>query len=133
MSATNKLQELEKIVGAASRNRSQAASTVAGSQTNPIAIENTTVESAPVKLKATPAPEAKRENGTATENQALLPLTRADRLAVELLQASCREIMATKEMTARLQDEVALRTGGQAAGLPARPTPMKKPHPDWDI
>ena len=41
------------------------------SQTNPIAIENTTVESAAVKLKATPAPEAKRENETAAENQAL--------------------------------------------------------------
>jgi hypothetical protein len=127
MSATNKLQELEKILGAGSRNRSQAASTVAGPQTNPIAIENTTVESAPVKLKATPAPEAKRENETATENQALLPLTRADRLAVELLQASCREIMATKEMTARLDG------GGAADWLPARPTPMKKPHADWDI
>jgi hypothetical protein len=74
------------MLGAASRHRSQAASTM--SQTNPIAIENTTVESAAVKLKATPAPEAKRENETATENQTLLPLTRADRLAVELLQAT---------------------------------------------
>jgi len=100
------------MLGAASRHRSQAASTM--SQTNPIAIQNTTVESAAVKLKATLAPEAKRENETATENQALLPLTRADRLAVELLQATAG---ATKEMTARLQDEVAaLRTGGRAAG-----------------
>jgi hypothetical protein len=100
------------MLGAASRHRSQAASTM--SQTNLIAIENTTVESAAVKLKATLAPEAKRENETATENQALLPLTRADRLAVELLQATAG---ATKEMTARLQDEVAaLRTGGRAAG-----------------
>jgi hypothetical protein len=41
---------------------------------------------------------------------------RADRLAVELLQATA-EIMAAKEMTARLEGEVAaLRTGGRAAG-----------------
>ena len=41
---------------------------------------------------------------------------RADRLAVELLQAAA-EIMAAKEMTARLEGEVAaLRSGGRAAG-----------------
>ena len=41
---------------------------------------------------------------------------RADRLAVELLQATA-EIMAAKEMTARLEGEVAaLRTGGRAGG-----------------
>ena len=41
---------------------------------------------------------------------------RADRLSVELLQATA-EIMAAKEMTARLEGEVAaLRTGGRAAG-----------------
>ena len=41
---------------------------------------------------------------------------RADRLAVELLQATA-EIIAAKEMTARLEGEVAaLRTGGRAAG-----------------
>ncbi len=41
---------------------------------------------------------------------------RADRLAVELLQATA-EIMAAKEMTARLEGEVAaLRTGGQTGG-----------------
>ncbi len=49
---------------------------------------------------------------------------RADRLAVELLQATAEitaaqeataEMMATKEMTARLEDEVAaLRSGGQS-------------------
>jgi DNA repair exonuclease SbcCD ATPase subunit len=39
---------------------------------------------------------------------------RADRLAVELLQATA-EIMVAKETTARLEDEVAaLRTGGRA-------------------
>ena len=39
---------------------------------------------------------------------------RADRLSVELLQATA-EMMATKEMTARLEDEVAaLRSGGQS-------------------
>ena len=41
---------------------------------------------------------------------------RADRLSVELLQATA-EMMAAKEMTARLEDEVAaLRTGGRAGG-----------------
>jgi len=41
---------------------------------------------------------------------------RADRLAVELLQATA-EMMAAKEMTARLEDEVAaLRGGGQSGG-----------------
>ena len=41
---------------------------------------------------------------------------RADRLSVELLQATA-EIMAAKEMTARLEGEVAaLRTGGRAVG-----------------
>ena len=41
---------------------------------------------------------------------------RADRLTVELLQATA-EIMAAKEMTARLEGEVAaLRSGGRAAG-----------------
>jgi len=41
---------------------------------------------------------------------------RADRLTVELLQATA-ETMAAKEMTARLEGEVAaLRTGGRAGG-----------------
>jgi hypothetical protein len=41
---------------------------------------------------------------------------RADRLTVELLQATA-EIMAAKEMTARLENEVAaLRSGGQSGG-----------------
>jgi len=41
---------------------------------------------------------------------------RADRLTVDLLQATA-ETMAAKEMTARLEDEVAaLRTGGQSGG-----------------
>jgi predicted nucleic acid-binding Zn-ribbon protein len=41
---------------------------------------------------------------------------RADRLAVELLQATA-ETMAANEVTARLEDEVAaLRTGGRAGG-----------------
>jgi hypothetical protein len=41
---------------------------------------------------------------------------RADRLTVELLQATA-EVMAAKEVTARLEDEVAaLRTGGRAGG-----------------
>ena len=42
---------------------------------------------------------------------------RADRLAVELLQATA-EMIAAKEMTARLEDEVAAqRGGGQSGGL----------------
>ena len=41
---------------------------------------------------------------------------RADRLTVELLQATA-ETMAAKEVTARLEGEVAaLRTGGRAGG-----------------
>ena len=41
---------------------------------------------------------------------------RADRLAAELLQSTA-EMMAAKEMTARLEDEVAaLRSGGQSGG-----------------
>ena len=40
---------------------------------------------------------------------------RADRLAVEMLQATA-EMMAGKEMTARLEDEAALRSGGQSGG-----------------
>ena len=41
---------------------------------------------------------------------------RADRLSVELLQATA-EMMAAKEMTARLEDEVAaLRSGGRVGG-----------------
>jgi hypothetical protein len=41
---------------------------------------------------------------------------RADRLEVELLQATA-EVMAAKEVTARLEGEVvALRTGGRAGG-----------------
>src|SRR6476469_6545932 len=41
---------------------------------------------------------------------------RADRLTVELLQATA-EMMAAKEMTARLEDEVAaLRSGGRVGG-----------------
>ena len=76
MSAADKLQEFAKMLGAASRPRSQATSIVAGpSQTNLIATENTTVDSAPVKLEATPAPEAERENEATTANQPLLPLT----------------------------------------------------------
>jgi hypothetical protein len=62
MSAADKLQELAKMFGAASRVRPQVASIVAEpSQTNAIATEKTTVDSVSVKLEsamATPAPEA---------------------------------------------------------------------------
>jgi len=70
------------MLGAASRPRAQAASIVAGpSQTNPIATENTTVDSTSVKLEramATPPPEAERENEATTANQSILPLSNLD-------------------------------------------------------
>ena len=53
---------------------------------------------------------------------------RADRLTVELLQATA-ETMAANEVTARLEDEVAaLRTGGRGGR-----TAKDKLHADWDI
>ena len=55
---------------------------------------------------------------------------RADRLTVELLQASA-ETVAAKEVTARL--EVRSRLCGPVAELAARPTAADKLHADWDI
>ena len=60
------------MLGAAPRPRAQPSIMAGPSQTNPIAAENTTVDSAPVKLEtamATPAPEGKRENEATTANQ----------------------------------------------------------------
>ena len=67
------------------------------------------------KIEALKAEIARLET-TAADHSADFERERADRLAVELLQATA-EIMAAKEMTARLEGEVAaLRTGGRAAG-----------------
>jgi len=97
MSAADKLQEFAKMLGAAPRTRSQAASIVAGpSQTNPIATENAAVESALVNLKATPAPEAERENETTTANRALLPLMGLDLNTAIRLRWALRDIKAKR-------------------------------------
>ena len=67
------------------------------------------------KIEALKAEIARLEAG-AVDHRADFERERADRLAVELLQATA-ETMAANEMTARLEGEVAaLRTGGQAAG-----------------
>ena len=88
------------MLGAASRTRSQAASTVAEpSQTNPIATENTTVDSASVKLEpamATPAPEADRENEATTANQPILPLGSLDLDTAIRLRWALRDIKAKR-------------------------------------
>ena len=68
-----------------------------------------------VEIEALKAEIARLET-TAADHRADFERERADRLAVELLQATA-EIIAEKEMTARLEGEVAaLRTGGRAAG-----------------
>ena len=61
--------------------------------------------------------EVARLEITAADHKAEFERERADRLAVELLQATA-ETTAAQEATARLEDEVAaLRTGGQTGGL----------------
>ena len=68
------------------------------------------------KIEALKAEIARLET-TAADHSADFERERADRLAVELLQATA-EMMAAKEMTARLEDEVAAqRGGGQSGGL----------------
>ena len=97
MSAAEKLLEFAKMLGATSRPRSQAASIVAGpSQTNLIATENTTVDSASAKLEATPAPDAECENEATKENQGLLPLTGLDLDTAILLRWTLRDIKAKR-------------------------------------
>jgi hypothetical protein len=60
--------------------------------------------------------EIARLEARAADHRADLERERADRLTVELLQATA-ETMAAKEMTARLEGEVAaLRTGGRSGG-----------------
>jgi len=79
--------------------------------------ETTAAQEATARLEALKAEIARLET-TAANHRADFERERerADRLAVELLQATA-EIMAAKEMTARLEGEVAaLRSGGRAAG-----------------
>jgi len=97
MSAANKLQQFAKKLGAATRPRSQAASIVA--RTSQIAIsatENATVDNASVKLEATPAPEAERENEATTANQARSPLTRVDLDTAIRIRWALRDIKAER-------------------------------------
>jgi hypothetical protein len=101
MSAAGKLQEFVKMLGAPSRPRSQAALIGAGpSQTNLIATENTSVVSASVKLEATPAADAERENEATTANQALSPLTGLDLDTAIRLRWTLRDIKAKRTKTA---------------------------------
>jgi DNA repair exonuclease SbcCD ATPase subunit len=69
------------------------------------------------RIEALQAEIARLEAGTADHRADFeRERERADRLAVELLQASA-ETMAAKEVTARLEGEVAaLRTGGRTGG-----------------
>ena len=67
------------------------------------------------KIEALTAKIARLE-ARAADHRADFDRERADRLTVELLQATA-EIMAAKEVTARLEDEVAaLPTGGRVGG-----------------
>jgi hypothetical protein len=69
------------------------------------------------KIEASKAEIARLET-TAADHRADFEreCERADRLSVELLQATA-EMMAAKEMTARIEGEVAaLRSGGQSSG-----------------
>ena len=87
------------MLGAASRTRSQAASIVAGpSQTNPVATENTTVDSGSVRLEpamASPAPEADRDDET-TAIQSILPLSSLDLDTAIRLRWTLRDIKAKR-------------------------------------
>lgn len=100
MSAADKLQELAKMFGAASRVRPQVASIVAEpSQANAIATENTTVDSVPVKLEsamATPAPEAERKSEATTANQPDLPMSNLDLDTAIRLRWALRDIKAKR-------------------------------------
>jgi hypothetical protein len=98
MSAANKLQQLAKKLGAATRPRSQATSIVARtSQTTLSATENATVDNASMRLEATPAPdEAERENEATTANQARSPLTRVDLDTAIRIRWALRDIKAKR-------------------------------------
>jgi DNA repair exonuclease SbcCD ATPase subunit len=80
--------------------------------------ETTAAQEATARFEALKAEIARLET-TAADHKAEFERERerADRLAVELLQATA-ETTAAQEATARLEDEVAaLRTGGQTGGL----------------
>jgi len=84
MSAADKLHEFAEMLAAASRGRSQAASTVAEpSQTNTIAPENTTVNSGPV-------------NDLTTANQPVSPLADLDLDTAIRLRWALRDIKAKR-------------------------------------
>lgn len=84
------------MLGAASRPRLQAASIVARpSPTTLIAIEDATVDSASIKLEATPVPEAERED-EARANQTRLPLTGVDLDTAIRLRWTLRDIRARR-------------------------------------
>ncbi|MEH2539308.1 MULTISPECIES: hypothetical protein [unclassified Bradyrhizobium] len=84
MSAADKLHEFAEMLAAASRGRSQAASTVAEpSQTNTIAPENTTVDGGPV-------------NDLTTANQPLSPLADLDLDTAIRLRWALRDIKAKR-------------------------------------
>ena len=79
--------------------------------------EITAAQEATARIDALKAEIARLET-TAADHRADFEreCDRADRLSVELLQSTA-EMMAAKEMTARLEDEVAaLRSGGQSGG-----------------
>ena len=86
------------MLGAASRTRSQAASTVAEpSQTNPVATENTFIDSAPGKLESAIAtPDVERRNEAPTTMQSILPLSSLDLDTAIRLRWALRDIKAKR-------------------------------------
>ena len=86
------------MLGAASRTRSQAASTVAEpSQTNPVATENTAVDGAPGRLESAMArPDFERENEAPTASQPILPLSSLDLDTAIRLRWALRDIKAKR-------------------------------------
>ena len=85
------------MLGAASRPRSQAASIAAGpSETTLIATENAIVDNASIRLEATLAPEAERENEATTVNQPRSPLTGVDLDTAIRLRWVLRDIKAER-------------------------------------
>jgi hypothetical protein len=89
MSAADKLQELAKMLGTASRARPQAISIA----------ENTTIDSALVKLEPAMAPppsEAERENEATVTNRPILPLSNLDLDTAIRLRWALRDIKAKR-------------------------------------
>ena len=86
------------MLGAASRTRSQAASTVAEpSQTNPVVTENTAVDSALGKHETSMArADVERENEAPTTIQSILPLSSLDLDTAICLRWALRDIKAKR-------------------------------------